>query len=202
VQPCTRSGSRLGSADRTSVSIGRFAGLLPEASVVRATARASKETDHRWVCSGFTSIAEVGVQCPAQDFHCGRGRSEMKAPSRGQGDPGLPAKGTVAVRKRVRRRPRTLVADGRCSFARIARAHRSRGVLEGSALGSRGQPSPQGGSTSKPGSARDLPDARGTGRESRSCGHPGGSKWVKRRDPQHPPDSMFIGPAADAKPGC
>lgn len=42
-------------------------------------------------------------------------------------------------------------------------------------------------SCGRPRSARDTPDARLSGRESRSGERPGGSKWVKRREPRHSP---------------
>lgn len=138
VQPCTRSGGRLGSAGR-DFGLGPRSAASSEAPLVRVTTRTRREAHHRWVCSGFVSIAEVGEQCPAQEHRCGRGRSEATAPSLGQGNPGFAAKGTVAeTPKRFRRRLRTLVTDGRCSFVRVARVHRSRGVLGQSAWGSRG----------------------------------------------------------------
>jgi len=42
-------------------------------------------------------------------------------------------------------------------------------------------------SRGKPRSARDTPCAHLSGRESRSGERPGGSKWVKRREPRHSP---------------
>lgn len=127
-RPARLRGQRLRSCSRACSPV--------EASFERATVRARRKTDHRWVCSGFTSIAEVGEQCPAQELHCGRGRSEAAAPSRSPGYPGFTVNGTAAeAPQRFRRRPRTLVADGRCSFVRVARVHRSRGVLGQSAWG-------------------------------------------------------------------
>lgn len=116
VQPCTCSGGRLGSVGR-DFGLGPRSAASSEAPFVRVTARTSRETLHRRVCSGFTSIAEVGEQCLVQEPRCGRGRSDATAPSPGPGDPRLAANGTVAeTPKRLRRRPRTLVTGGRCSF--------------------------------------------------------------------------------------
>jgi hypothetical protein len=151
VQPCTCSGGRLGSVGR-DFGLGPRSAASSEAPFVRVTAQTSRETLHRWVCSGFTSIAEVGEQCLVQEPRCGRGRSDATAPSHGPGDPGLAANGTVAeTPKRLRGRPLDARRRRKVFLRRVARAHRSRGVLGQPAWGSRGRPSPQGRSLRDPG---------------------------------------------------
>jgi hypothetical protein len=83
VQPCTCSDGRLGFSGEGFGS-SREPARLSRASFARATARARRVTIHRWVCSGFTSIAEVGEQCPARELRCGCGRSGSKAPQPGE----------------------------------------------------------------------------------------------------------------------
>lgn len=138
------------------------------------------------MCSGFTSIAEVGEQCPVEELRCGRGRSGATPPSQGQGPPGFAANDTVAEAPNVSAGVfgRSSSTEGASSF--VARAHRSRGVLGQPARGLVGIVAARRGSR-EPGSIRDLPAARSIGRESRSRKLTSGSKWVTRRDPQHPP---------------
>jgi hypothetical protein len=82
VQPCTCSDGRLGfSGD--GFGRAREPARLSRASFARATERTRRATLHRWVCSGFTSIAEVGEQCPAHELRCGCGRCGSKAPQPG-----------------------------------------------------------------------------------------------------------------------
>jgi len=65
VQPCTRSGqpARLGGWS--------FGSRFPPAAQSGKRRTGNREArgvmHHQWVCSGFVSIAEVGVRCPAPE---------------------------------------------------------------------------------------------------------------------------------------
>lgn len=149
VQPCTRSSGRHGSAGGASALPVGPARLLARQHAA-GDRRVRRGSGHRWVCSGFTSIAEVGEQCPARELRCGCGRSRVKAPSAARES--APGERLCGSRSDARAGAFALIAGGRRSLL-VSPSPTGHAVSRGSGVGSSGRPTPQGRPTSEPGSA-------------------------------------------------
>lgn len=139
VQPCTRSGGRLGSKGQ-GFGLARGSVRLLERHRLRGQPRGRAGQRITSGCARVSRRLQKSASSVwSQELRCGRGRSEATAPSQSQGDLGLMVNGTARARKRARGRFRTFVVDGRCSFVRVAHVRRSRGAPEQPAWGSSGE---------------------------------------------------------------